>query len=681
MKRVVLSAPFTQGMITDVPDHQIGPQNSSFAQDGYSPSGVWRQRAGWAYDGSTADVVNNLVSVYRAKFALSDETRTMTIDDDGVVYIHAAAGVGTAVGDPAAGTILFRCVYGDQLVGCYQDGTTPIILYSGANIGTDDVTTAGSVANTATITASVGTWLAGSTSGAYKRLLASTAADYSPTVWARILERNSSSSLTIEGVKFSTTGTNAGDVSGVGWTYPCVNVYNAGTGSFNTVSDVFTGVGTKWTTAGVRALVSDDDALLGIKSTGAATAHRIFEVATETELNLGDVSQSDTNINYAILRRCPFKDAAAHKESLWGAGVAQYPSRVYVGPPGWNPALPPGFEVPYDTDILTESENVNDFLLNYSDVPSSIDSDHIVAILSTPNPLLVLKRNSVYAVTGDYFGRSIDLIADGIGCIDIRSAWSYDEGQFWAGENGIFWYSNGSITDLTRGKINREWRALTRDFNYTTDYCTLFVSSGHLIVHITTSAGTVQRTFMCDLRDQSWQCRLTNVAPRFAFTSRIAGEKEKAFWVSDARQGRVMDFAPALDGSGTADDDAGTAPRMKAYTTSAIAQSGGIDGLTRLVDLHVNANVYDAGAAASTQLEVSVVSGGGTSNQANSTKTLDTINSDTVDRIDRHTRRVARRGRFHQVQFDVDTTGTDTAATKVEIHSIIARVKELRGNA
>ena len=198
------------------------------------------------------------------------------------------------------------------------------------------------------------------------------------------------------------------------------------------------------------------------------------------------------------------------------------------------------------------------------------------------------------------------------------------------------------------------------------------------MVSIRTNNGGTERTYLCDLRDQSWQSRITNVNMRAAFTSRIAGEKEACYWVSDDRQGRVMDFAPALDGSGTADDDAGTAPRLKAHTTSALAQSGGIDGLTRLIDLHVHANVVDAGAAASTQLEVSVVSGGGIANTADSTKTLDTINSDTVDRIDRHTRRVAREGRFHQVQFEVDTLGTDTNATKVEIHQINADIRRMR---
>ena len=678
MRYSKLIRPFTGGMVTDAPAHTLDPSLSTYAQDGFTPQGVFTQRQGWEYDGSTADAAVNLRSVARAKFVLSAVTRTLTTTGS-LIYVHNPSGVGTPVGDPAAGTILFRCVYDDQLIGCYQDGITPMVLYSGAAFEVDDVTTAGSVANTATITASVGTWAAVSTKGAYKLLSVNSAADYSPGVWPRILERNSTTSLTIDGIKFSTTATNSGDTRGTGLTYPCVNVYDAGTGSFNTAFDVFTGVGTKWSTFGVRWSTYDDDALLGIKETKVGTVHRIFEVASDTELNLGDVSQSDTNIKYAILRRCPFKDAATHKGSLWGTGVAQYKSRVYVGPPGWNLAFPPGFTPPYDPDILPTSTNPNKFLMDFIDVPSSNDSDDIIAILTSPNPLLVLKRSSVYGVYGSFPNYSVDMIADGIGCIDIRSAQSFDEGQFWAGESGIYWYSGGRVTDLTDGRINREWRNLTRDFDYgTSDYCSIGLSQGHLIVHITTAGGTIQRTYLCDLRGRTWQSRISNFTPRYMFASRVSGESEKLLAVSDARQGRVIDFTPALDRSGTSKDDAGSAPRLVAYTPEGI-DGGDTDADTRFVDLSIHANAYDAGAAGATSMAVSVVSQDALTSGATGTKALADIDSDTIDTIDRHYfRTVNRSGRRHQVRIEVDTLGTDTNGTKVEIHQIDASFRASR---
>lgn len=395
------------------------------------------------------------------------------------------------------------------------------------------------------------------------------------------------------------------------------------------------------------------------------------------------MSDQATKSAYQVLAPMPFKDAAAHKESLWGTGVAQYPNRVYVGPPGWNLSFPPGFELPFDPTDDTTSPNANDFLMEYRDVPSPFDGDPNVAILTSPNPLLVLKRHAVYGIYGQPgLGLTTDLIADGVGCIDIRSAQSFDEGQFFASEQGIMWYVGGQLRDLTAGKINREWRALVRDFDYgTSDYCSIGLASGHLVVHITTGGGVTQRTYLCDLRDQSWQSRITNVRPRYMFTSRIAGEKEKLLAVQDTNQGRVLDLAPMIDGSGIAKDGDGDSPRLQAHTTSALGQANGIDGLTRLIDLDVHANVYDAGAAGSTQMAVSVVSGGGVQNEADSTKTLTKINSDAVDRIDRKPYRVARDGRFHQVRLDVDTLGTNTAATKVEIAQVVATVRDARRRA
>ena len=75
------------------------------------------------------------------------------------------------------------------------------------------------------------------------------------------------------------------------------------------------------------------------------------------------------------------------------------------------------------------------------------------------------------------------------------------------------------------------------------------------------------------------------------------------------------------------------------------------------------------------------VSGGGIGNEADSTDTVTSIDSDTVDRIDRHSNRVSRKGRFHQVRFAVDPLGTDTSATKVEIHQIATSFRALPDNS
>lgn len=672
MRRVSLQAPFTGGMVTDIPAHGIGPQHSAFAQDGYSPRGLFRQRKGWQYDGTTADVADDLVTVWRNKFVLADVTRTVTGDDDGDLFIHNAAAAGTSI---FSGSVeyLARAVYNDELLFCAQDGESEMVRYSGSSLSSFPITASGTMTYTqGEATLSGGTWSATPDVGSFLSVVNTN--NDAGALHIRILSSSTSTS-TLEGIRNgSTLVPRSEEVNPYGVAYPCVSVYDAGTMTVS--SNTATGYGTKW--ADDYTNKSADMVLI---LSGSSASHGFIDsdqAITNTSMAVNLAAEA-TKRNYRITRACPFTDVAAHKSSLWGTGNAVYPNRVYVGPPGWNISFPPGFTLPFDASAGLTSSNANDFLMDFIDVPSPFDGDANVAILTSPGPLLVLKRHAVYGLFGSYGGISVDLIADGIGCIDIRSAWSYDEGQFWAGESGIYWYVNGEVRDLTAGKINRDWRQLTEDFDYgTSDYCSLGLVSGHLVVHITTGGGVTQRTYLCDLRDQSWQSRLTNVNARCFFTSRVSGEDERCYFVSDDDQGRVMDLAPAFDGTGTAKDDDGTSPRLQARTTSAMGQADGVSGLTNLVDLDVHANVYDAGAAGSTSMSVSVVSGGGVANEADSTKTLSAINSDTEDRIDRHHYRVGRRGRLHQVRLDADTLGTDDADTLVEVAQIDAFVRDGR---
>lgn len=667
-----MERPFTGGMVTDFPAHEIGATNSTYAQDLYSPQGVAIQRKGWAFDGSTADVADNLVGVYRAQFALADVTRTLTCDDDGDFFIHNSGGAGTAL---FTGTVQYlpRCVYGDELIFCAQDGQTPLRRYAG--VAGSSYTSAPSTFNSgkATITATssnygtpeVGMYL-------YGRTLTTPAGGYC----FKILEVNSTTSLTAEGIISTSTTAVSNEIASItGTTTACVNVYDAGTATTSGgTSATVTGTGTKWSSGGWGAVLADStiagDCLLGnMDSIGTNFgSHTIESVASDTSLVLHKVA-SCADKSYQILRRCPFKDATTHKTSLWGTGVAQYPNRVYVGPPGWNLSYPPGFTLPIDVALAQESANQGDFLMDFVDVPTPYDGDHNVAILPSPNHLWVLKREKAHGIYGSYGGLEVSRDPIGPGCIDIRSAIAVAEGAFWASEDDVFWAPGQTAQPLMVGKIQREWRALTRDFDYgTSDYVSCGVASGHLFVHITTAGGTVQRTYLCDLRDQSWQSRVSNVTPRYMFTSRVPGEKEKLLAVSNDRQGRVLDLAPMLDGSGTADDDAGSAPRLQAHSPK--IGGDGTEGVSRWVDLAVHANVYDAGAAGTTSMTVSAISEGGIGNPAAATKTLTDIESDTADNLNRHHRRVARDGRLHQVQIAVDATGTDTTATKVEVDQI-----------
>lgn len=663
-RRISLRNPFVGGMVTDHPAWEIAEKFTPFAQDGYSPSGVFKQRGGWAYDGTTADVADNLAGVYRADFVLADVTRTITGDDDGDLFIHNDSSAGTAI---YTGTVEYlpRAIYRDELILCAQDGQTPLLRYSGA----DSVTTYSSGTPTWTADQSTVTGITFSGSpdtGSYIMAtfkLGGGVNENGARAYPRVLS-GSSTSFVVEDVVASATEpfpTFSASITGLG--SPCVSVYEEGT--MESVVGIITGFGTKWNST---YALTENDHILAFDGTDYEIGY-VTSASSDTSMTSSLYNISKTA--YKILRSMPFTDVASHKESLFGSGVVQYPSRVYVGPPRWNISFSPGRIPPVDPTEDQSFTNPNDALMDFIDVPSALDSDPIVAILSSPNPLLVLKRNAVYGVYGSYPSFSVDMIADGLGCIDIRSAWSYDEGQFWAGEGGIYWFTGGRIIDLTKGRINREWRALTRDFDYgTNDYCSLGLSQGHLVVHITTAGGNTRRTFLCDLSDQSWQSRISNFTPRFMFTSRVPGEEEKLLAVSNDRQGRVLDFAPALNGAGTALDDAGTGPRLQAWTPEGIDGSE-INDDTRLLDLAVHANVYDATAAGSTNVAVSVVTQDALTEEGTVTTDVGDIASDTTDRIDRtYFRSVNKRGRRHQVRLEVDTLGTDTAATKVEVAEI-----------
>ena len=670
MRRVHLERPFTKGMVTDVSPHNIGPQNSAFAQDLLAPNDLATQRKGWVYDGSVADSATNLKGVWRAKFVLADVTRTMTTDAT-KIYIHNSAGAGTKIEDWAE--CLPRAMYRDELLFCAQDGVTPMIRYSGAGAETSTVATADTINASAVVDATSGAWSASVGPGWFYRFENNTSMPYHIRVQEATTDK-----LTLEGIRWGGTTTfNNPVVQATALTTACVSVYNASTIDGVVGTGAVTGNGTKWSTGDWGSVQALQDVLL-FETTNLWTARIVLTVVDDDTLTAGVPDLAD--VNYHILRPAPFKDVAAHKGSLWGTGVAQYPDRVYYSPPGWNPGFPPGFTEPLDPFFDEESSNPNDFLLDFIDVPSPFDGDTNVAILESPNPLLVLKRHGVYGIFGSYPTVGQSLIADGAGCIDIRSAWSFDFGQVWAGENGIFLYTDGRVIDLTEGRINREWRSLTDGFDFgVNDYCSIGEVSGHLVVHITTDGGTAHRGYVYDLRDGAWMSRLTNHKSRYFFSSKVPGEAERLLWVSDDEQGRVMNSAAAVNLTGIAKDGDGTSPRLQAWTGTNLG--GNIDNLTRIADLQVHANVVDAGAAGSTQLAVSLVSGGGIGNPADATKILSDVNSDSVDRIDRHHRRVGRRGRFHQVRLDVDQLGTNTSATKIEVAGIAATVRDNRVRA
>lgn len=670
MRRVHLDRPFTAGLMTDVPAYKVGPRNSVVAQDLIAPEGIARSRRGWDYDGTTADVADNLVGIYRNKFILADATRTVTCDDDGDFFIHNPTSAGTAL---YAGSVAYlpRCVYRDELIFCAQDGVTPLRRYAGA-------------ATVPTITDAIGAYVAlgsGYTGVTFNAVpdsglfLADSLIDL---VRFKVVSATTST-VTVEGMTAASaavTGTISLALTGMTW--PGVAIYDAGVTAYSAAT--LTGHGTKWVD---EAAITTDDAIMLDLDNGQ------YEIAANSDASPANTDLSNSQIagtvadkaTYRIMRRCPFKDAAVHKGSLWGTGVAQYPNRVYVSPPAWNPTLAPGAENYVATTNSVTVSNANDLLLDFIDVPTAFEGDVNVALLSSPNPLLVLKRSAVYGVFGSYPNFSTDKIADGVGCIDLRSAISGPNGQFWAGEDGIYAYVGGQVIDLTQGKINREWRRATSLFDYgVSDYCTIGESNDHLLVSLVTNGGADDYCYVYDLRAQAWMSKWTNHKARYFFSSKVDGEPSELYWVGDDDQGRVMTSSGCFDRNGLigAKDGDSTSPIFRGWTGEGFDGTQSIDNDSRVLDVAISHNIYDVGADGSTQVLASMTSSGRRESPATRSVILGTIDSDGVDRVDRTRYRPNVAGRLHQLRIGVTTLGTNDGSTTVEIPEITATIRDRR---
>lgn len=676
-----LERPGEAGEVSDLASHQLPVRALERGTDIIKPFGLCRQRRGWNYDGTTADVADNLVTVGRNKFVLTGATRTYTGDDDGDLFLHNSAGAGTAL---FAGTVpyLWRCVYRDVAIACATDGQTPLRMYAG--VAGSSYTSAPSTFNAgkATITATSSNY---GTPEVGMFLYVRTNATPAISTCLKIIEVNSSTSLTAEGIKASATVAIDNEQASItGTTIPCIEVYKAGTvttagGSPGTL----TGTGTKWSTGAWGSVRSDSSSLDGdqvlILTTAGWGLHTITAVGSDTSLTIDKIN-SHTDADYSIVRRCSAKDVANHKEVFWASGVAQHDDRVYYAPPGWNPSFPPSSILPIDTSEAQTNPLPDDFMLGYIDVPTPFDGDSSVAILSSSNPLVVLRKKSAWGIFGSPGGLDVALLPDGegSGCIDIRSAWELSIGPVWASRRGVLAYINGRIVDLTAERINQEWRALVEDFDYgVNDYCTISEGRGCIVVHITTGAGTTQRTWNVYPYDQtgrlnpSWY-RVSNFNPRFMCTSKLPDEFDKILAVSNAHQGRVIDYAPALSADGDARDDDGTSPVMEMWLPSSLPRAMGADVEERVLEVVVEAELQDSGGASST-LGGSVVSSQVQDSDSTVTTSLDSMASRTAAGPKKHKHKIGVKAGLHQVR--LAKTATQTTETKAEIARVGVTVR------
>lgn len=728
MRQVVIARPFAGGYRSDVPDYALNPNECAYAQDLIYPFGIAQQRWGWAFDGSVADAAVNLAGVNRSSYPVVERVATVTTGENGYLYLHSQASSGTVLWDQgfvraSSPNWIPRCIYNGELILCAQDGVTPLLRYAGSNVAASSLSSYNGGMTLPDKSSSPvpvsGTFPAALERGCffiapYPNL--SGKSDF-PIISSLILAKPSSGALVSLDAIRNTSGAASqsipdADLAPVAFAWPGVSVWDVGSSLGNGTSPfVFQFSGAELTNAGFpnvnTGFLPGNDALF-IQNATAGAPHSMLGI-TEYVAGTPEVlkvypapTRTYAETSYRIARRLPFKDATVHKNSLWGCGVKQYPNRVFVGPPLWNIGIPPGAIEPFDPLDNDQFVDVDEFFLTPVDVPSRYDTDPVVALLSTPGPLLVLKGSSVYGIYGTYPSYEQTLIANGSGCIDLRSAVTVDGVAFWAGKDGVFMYAGGQIQPLTRGKIEREWQALMRGYIAGTSRVSTAVAGSHLVVCASglNSAATgeakigpdasnpTDRTFIYDLRSQQWTSRVGNARVRNMTSSRVPGEVASILGVSDDRQGRVIDLTPMVTGTKCTDrasqtlaaadptDAAGTGPRMQAWSSSSLAQANGIEGEARFLDLTVHTSLTDTAVTPTAALDVSTAHGDALDTPSTTVVAQGTITGDNVDRVDRTKFRVNKTGRLHQVRVDLDTTPPTT--TKTQIPEMVASFRDNR---
>jgi hypothetical protein len=725
MRVLSIARPFAGGYRSDVPDYALNASESAYAQDVIYPKQMAHQRWGWAYDDTAAAVAQNLVGVSRDYFALPSSFRTTASDSTGDIWLNGYGSYTKLYDSSTNVTYLPRCMYNGDLIWCAQDGETPLLRYAGFNLawansqndggtGTWNIATGASVITLGTMDIPAGTESTIPGLYATAQYLTSDATKTNakqPSICVRTLGTDKDS-LTLEGIRAlaaNKVDASALYVTPLGVSYPCVPVHDAGfvksVSSGATSSDITTD-GARLSNITIQTSQFSGDTLLVLNPT-PGSAHEIGGIsATSVGGNPNIISirapiSSVTNATYRILRRCPFKDATVHKGSFWGTGVKQYPNRVYVAPPGWSMGLAPQAIEPFDPTVDSDFVDLADFVLQPIDVPSAYDSDPVVALLPTPGPLLVLKTASVYGIYGTSPSFEQTLVAQGAGCIDLRSAVTVSGVAFWAGMRGIYMYAGGQIQNITSGRIEREWQSLMRGWDAGTSYCTIGVVADQVVVSLgghdssatasakvgPDSSSPTNRAFIYDLNSRTWAGRMSNMKARYLNSSRSKDEIDALLAVSDDYQGRIIDIAPALTGlkytnrsSGTVApaspaDAAGSGPAMQAWTGAALAQATGIEGEARFCDAVVHANICDS-ASPTSSLSLTTAHGEGLYADPTVTKSLDPITADTTDRVDRFKRRVNRTGRLHQLRVAMTTTDADN--TKSEIPEVVITFRDNR---
>jgi hypothetical protein len=513
-----IPSPGIKGMVTDRQSWELDPQETPFAQDAIAPEGVMALRANPAAF-AAAPGVNTLISCCAADLPQISGVPTLqqiVTDTVGNVYNWFNSAWRTnagSVGTPA----LIREIYKGEAIICPLDGVSSIRRLAGGPM-TALAAATGTVSTTAgsTVVTGAGTNFATQAPvGSYIAIAGIQGFSFKVvnTLSATQLAVDTPIPITLAGV-----GWLSSYLGQIGLATP---VSNPGTITITNGSAAVTGQGTSFSTPVLlnAALQAGD----GIAPTGSFDRlAAIQSITSQTALTLTAVQGATyTNVPYVGFRSLVGREARIYSGILFVTGVDWLPNHIFYLPPG--------------ADLGVQTNGIQSFATDYGDahlaqfftVPSPQASGRIVALLTTPEGMLVLRTDDTWMVYGTPTATSaptFGLFAKGAGCVDMRSAISCEYGQIWCGMEGIYLYTGGRIVDIAeQGGRGREWRALMKNWfvNFATNLNTTVacgVIDGHLIVSVQRSQSPViNQVWVYDLIAQCWRSNFSNMAPSYFY--------------------------------------------------------------------------------------------------------------------------------------------------------------------
>lgn len=712
LRRVQVDRPFTDGYVSDLPPEHLGPRMAARLENMIFPAGVARRRRGRGSQGFAVTGLGAAGGVSKSWFAREKASRQafsgyatggstarLRLYSNGITYPQIDQWT-TATETP----VIPRAMYRDELLLCAQDGVTPMARYGGsagfARVTLMGGTNAANGQRHATLTTS--SLPAGWGEGAFFVLGGGGSAT---TMGAHNSIRVNGGvaggkTVPLERIVFGMTGLIwAEAVTPIGFAWPGIPVYEAGTLTAPTSSGnpvTATGQGVDWTldnflpplAMGSRSEAGD--AVIVFDSAGSGSMNGI-PLTPWTTTTFEFYSKGYPNpSSYKIMRRMPFTDVAVFRNCLFGAGVKQHASRLYYNPPGHDigisPKLADGRSGTYTGTVYVSPDPVKEFETEWVDVPTSFDGDPIVALLETDSALYVVKRGSVWRVTGDYPNFRVDKAGEACGCLDVRSAITDETGVYWCGDTGVWTVRSGVPFNLAGGPnrpgILDEWRKLMSEgvkgpAAGSTSRIVCGVAEGHLMVVVRTESGT-DRCYVYDLEAQRWCGVFTNMRVLAAWSSRVPGESDRLYGLHDDASGPFPTEMSGMFREGGAANDAwpsGGGPSdhlAVAHTGSSFFFPGTVSQEHRLIDVNVAADLSCIATPVG-KVDVKVAYGDAVGVGMDTTATVGDIDATVVSEVKRNEFRAGTRGRRHQLRLEQTVVDPDEIA--YEVHEITGLVR------